>query len=61
MSNKQLLMVIAVTATLSLVLAWVIERAQVRSFLAEFDQWWDEKGGGSGKQQRRKPTDGNGA
>jgi hypothetical protein len=47
MSNKQLILIIAITVTLSLVLAWTIEKAQVRRFIVEFDQWWEEKSGKS--------------
>lgn len=45
MSNKQLLVGIGVTVVLALTLAWVIEQAQVRRFLFEFDKWYDGRFG----------------
>lgn len=55
MTTKQLLVMVAVTASLALVIAWLIERTQVRAFMAEFDQWWEEKYAG---QSKPKPPDG---
>jgi hypothetical protein len=46
MSNRQLLVLVGVVTVLSLVLAWTIERTQIRTFLGEFDTWWDAKNGG---------------
>lgn len=37
-------MIVLVTF-LSLTLAWVIERAQVRAFMGDFDRWWEERTG----------------
>lgn len=45
MSNRQLLLFIVAVSVVSLALAWTIERTQVRTFLGEFDRWWDEKNG----------------
>lgn len=50
MSNKQLGIFIAGTVVLALVLAWTIERAQVRRFLVEFDQWYDRRFTASGDE-----------
>lgn len=47
MSNKQLFVVIGATVVLALTLAWVIEQAQVRRFLFEFDKWYEEKFSGT--------------
>ena len=58
MSTKQLLIVVALTAVLSLTLAWVIERTQVRAFMTEFDDWWEER---SGHNEQQRPPDGGGA
>lgn len=43
MTSKQLGLYIATTVILALVLAWVIEKAQLRAFMSEFDQWWEGK------------------
>jgi hypothetical protein len=48
MSNKQLLVLVGVVTVLSLALAWTIERTQVRTFLGEFDRWWETKNGNTG-------------
>lgn len=48
MSNRQLLLVIMAVTLLSLTLAWVVERTQVRTFIGEFDQWWEAKNGNTG-------------
>lgn len=50
MSNRQLLLVIGAVTILSLTLAWIIERTQVRQFVAEFDHWWDAKNGNTGTE-----------
>jgi heme A synthase len=47
MTNRQLALIIGVTTALALVLAWAIERTQVRRFVLEFDQWWEAKNGGT--------------
>lgn len=49
MTTKQLGIYIAITVLLALTLAWVIEKAQLRAFMTEFDQWWE------GKTSDRKP------
>lgn len=49
MSSKQMALIIGATVVLALVLAWTIEKAQVRQFLLEFDQWYE------GKFSDRKP------
>jgi hypothetical protein len=41
MDRKQLAIMIGVTVVLSLVLAWVIEQAQVRRFMTEFETWYE--------------------
>ena len=46
MTTKQLGLYIGVTVVLALTLAWVIERAQVRAFMSEFDVWWERKSSG---------------
>lgn len=43
MSQKQLGIMIGVTVLLSLILAWIIEQAQVRRFMAEFEQWYERR------------------
>lgn len=43
MTHKQLAMMIAITVLLALILAWVIEQAQIRRFLVEFDQWYEKR------------------
>lgn len=43
MSTKQVVLLIGVTTALALSLAWVVERAQVRAFMFELDQWWTER------------------
>lgn len=43
MSSKQLGLMIGITVVLALVLAWVIEQAQIRRFLIEFDTWYERK------------------
>jgi hypothetical protein len=45
MSTKQILLIIAVTSALALALAMIIERTQVRNFMAEFEDWWEVKNG----------------
>lgn len=47
MSHKQLAAMIGITVALALVLAWVIEQAQVRRFLVEFDQWYERRFSGN--------------
>jgi hypothetical protein len=44
-TTKQLALYIGATVALALTLAWVIERAQVRAFMTEFDMWWERKSG----------------
>lgn len=34
---------IGLTVVLALVLAWIIEQAQVRRFMVEFDQWYERR------------------
>jgi hypothetical protein len=46
-SNRQLIILIGAVTLLALSLAWAIERTQVRTFVAEFDQWWEAKNGGN--------------
>lgn len=46
MTTKQLSLYIGITVVLALTLAWVIERAQVRAFMSEFDSWWERKSSG---------------
>lgn len=46
MTNRQLALLIVLVTVLALTLAWTIERTQVRRFVMEFDQWWEEKNGG---------------
>lgn len=46
MTTKQLAMYIGITVVLALTLAWVIEKAQVRAFMEEFDTWWERKSSG---------------
>jgi hypothetical protein len=46
MSSKQLALFIGITVVLALALAWTIEQAQIRRFLFEFDNWWEEKQSG---------------
>lgn len=46
MTTKQLSLYIGVTVVLALTLAWVIERAQVRAFMTDFDAWWERKSSG---------------
>lgn len=48
MSNRQLLLMIAAVTVLSLVLAWTIERTQIRQYMSELDTWWEGKNGGTG-------------
>lgn len=43
MSNRQVLLMIVLVTFLSLTLAWVIERAQVRAFMGDFDKWWEAR------------------
>lgn len=43
MNNKQLGIYIGITVILALTLAWIIEQAQIRRFLFEFDEWYDGK------------------
>lgn len=40
MNTRQLAIMIAAVTVLSLTLAWVIERAQIRNFMSAFEQWW---------------------
>lgn len=47
MSNKQVGMVIGITVVLALVLAWVIEQAQVRRFMGEFEKWYEGRFSGN--------------
>jgi hypothetical protein len=51
MSNRQLLLLIVAVSVVSLALAWTIERTQVRTFLSEFDRWWDTKNGNATEPQ----------
>lgn len=43
MSHKQIAMIISITVVLALVLAWVIEQAQVRRFMTEFETWYEKR------------------
>jgi hypothetical protein len=47
-TNRQLVTLIVAVTVLSLTLAWIVERTQVRQFVAEFDTWWEAKNGGTG-------------
>lgn len=47
MTPKQLVIIIGVTVVLSLVLAWTIEKAQIRRFMLEFDEWHERKNSGT--------------
>lgn len=41
MTHKQLALMIGTTVILALVLAWIIEQAQVRRFMNEFETWYE--------------------
>lgn len=43
MTAKQLALIVGVTTVLALALAWFLESSQMKRFVAEFDNWWEEK------------------
>ena len=46
MSQRQLMIIIGATTALALTLAWLVERAQVRRFMGEFQVWAEKMGMG---------------
>jgi len=55
MTTKQLLLVVCVTSALALALAMIIEKTQVRNFMAEFEQWWEVKNGAGAERPDTPP------